>query len=121
GEIQDQSGGAGTSGIIDEARGVLAIGVVGYDINAYAVNVTAVCQRTWETFMQWKLQTFEKIQTAYNAALTAYNQKLTQAAADAGITISGQHPATNQSIMRTELKKSALIMLTGKHFGYSTA
>jgi hypothetical protein len=102
-----------TSGLVD---GGIAISIAGYDINAYTLTIKAACQRMPEAFTAWQLQTYDKIQAAYQAQQTAYDQKVAQAhAADAG-SIQGHNPALNRSVIQNELKKLCVEMMTGQHF-----
>ncbi len=94
------------------------VSAVGYDIIKFALNLQGVCQRTDEALTKWRLETFEKIQTAYQALQTAYNQKVAEAeaAAGTGIMIEGQNPASNRIVEKNELKKLCITMMTGQHF-----
>lgn len=92
------------------------VSVVGYDIAKFALNIQGVGVRTDEAMTTWRNETFGKIQTAYQALQTAYDQKVTQAEAAAGITIEGQNPAINRIVEKNELKKLCITMLTGQHF-----
>ena len=101
----------------DNPKGVLAVSVIGYDINAFAVNIGVNCLREKATYAKWQLETFDKIYTAYKALKTEYDQKVKQAQAQAmGIGMDGRNPAINLEIIQSELKKLSLTMLTGKHF-----
>jgi hypothetical protein len=96
--------------------GPVPVSVAAYDVVAFAVNVQGICKRTDESLMTWKLQTYEKILTAYQAQQTVYDQKLAQAKSAAGIVIEGRNPAANRVIEQTELKKLCMTMMTGQHF-----
>lgn len=108
----DQEGTA--SGTVD---GPVPVSVSGYDVHAYSLNVEGVCKRNPETYAAWQLQTYDKIQAAYQALQTAYDQKVAQAAAAAAETIPGHNPALNRSVIQNELKKLCITMMTGQHFG----
>jgi len=96
--------------------GLVPVSVTCYDVHSFSLNLQAVCIRTDEAFAVWQLDTFGKIQTAYQALQTAYDQKVTQAASAAGIPIEGQNPAINRIVEKTELKKLCITMMTGQHF-----
>ncbi|PLR36013.1 hypothetical protein CYR32_09670 [Chimaeribacter coloradensis] len=97
--------------------GTLPLSIMGYDINAYAVNLAANCVRTPEKYQAWQAAAFEKIVTAYQALKTAYDQKVAQADAQAAaVIIEGRNPAANREIEKRELKKLCITMLTGQHF-----
>ncbi|HEX6456721.1 MAG TPA: hypothetical protein VF009_09420 [Solirubrobacterales bacterium] len=104
----------GPAGSVD---GGIAASVATYDINAFTLTIKALCQRQPEAYAAWQLQTYDKIQAAYQAQKTAYDQKVAQAkGADAG-SIQGHNPALNRSIIQNELKKLCITMMTGQHFG----
>jgi hypothetical protein len=91
--------------------------VMGYDINAYTVNVSGLCSYTPETYQQWQQDAYDKTFTAYQALQSAYDQAVAKASAQVmGITIEGRNPDINLQIIKTELKKMCLTMLTGMHF-----
>jgi hypothetical protein len=94
----------------------IPVSIVCYDVFAFAVNIQGVCIRTDEEMSKWRLDTFGKIQTAYQALQTAYDQKVTQAEAAVGISIEGQNPASNRVIEKKELKKLCITMMTGQHY-----
>jgi len=96
--------------------GICPLSVATYDVNAFAVNIQAICKITTEWFAVWQLQTYEKIYTAYKALQTEYDQKVTQAEATVSIAIEGRNPTTNRTIEKTELKKLCITMMTGEHY-----
>lgn len=98
-------------------EGVLPVSVVGYDINAYAANVSALCSYMPSTYAKWQQDTYDKTYTAYKAMKTEYDQKMKEAQAqNMGISIEGRNPGMNRDIIARELKKHCLTMLTGMHF-----
>jgi len=101
-----------------QVSGSVPVSAVGYDIVKFALDVQGVCLRTDEAMVKWRLETFEKIQTAYQVLQTAYDQKVTEAAsaAGAGIMLEGQNPITNRVVEKNELKKLCITMMTGQHF-----
>lgn len=98
------------------ATGSVPVSVACYDVYSFALNIQGLCVRTEDTMAKWRLDTFGKLQTAYQALQTAYDQKVTQAESAAGITIQGQNPATNRIVEKNELKKLCITMMTGQHF-----
>lgn len=96
---------------------VLAISVIGYDINAYSVNISALCSYMPWVYAKWQQETYDKTFTAYKAMKTEYDQKVKQAQSQAmGIQMAGRNPGLNREIIARELKKHCLTMLTGMHF-----
>lgn len=98
------------------------LSIVGYDINAFAVNLAANCIRTPEKYQKWQSTCFDKIYTAWQGLKTAYDQKLSQAEAQAAaVIIEGRNPASNRDIEKAELKKLCITMMTGQHFSQFNA
>ncbi len=114
-KLEVRSGGPGLPS--DPVEGMVPISVAAYDVHAYTLNVEGTCLRTAEAYEAWQLQTFDKIQSAYQALQSAYEQKVTQAQAVAEGTIQGHNPGLNRAIIATELKKLCITMMTGQHFG----
>lgn len=107
---------------VPKVSGPIAVSVAAYDVHAFALNVQGVCVRQDAALVKWRLQTYEKIQTAYQALQTAYDQKVAaahQAARDAHMV--GQNPGLNRQIEMTELKKLCVTMMTGQHFSQFSA
>ena len=106
----------------DDPTGPVPVSIIGYDINAYAVNVAANCERTTAHYEKWQLSTFDKIYTAYKALKSEYDQKVAQAQAQIGaVVIRGRNPQANRAIEKAELKKLSISMLTGQHFSFFDA
>ncbi|MEU7820896.1 hypothetical protein [Catellatospora sp. NPDC049133] len=97
--------------------GSVPVSVTGYDVLGYAANFNGYCRRLTTTLDKWRLATYAVIYDAYQVLQAAYDQKVAQAEAAAGIVISGQNPALNKQVQQTELKKLCLTLLTGEHFG----
>ncbi len=99
--------------------GAVRVTVAAYDVRGFAVNAQGVCLRDdagQRTLQKWQLQTFDKIQAAYQALKNAYDQKVAQAEAAGGIAIEGRNPGLNRTIEKDELKKLCITMMTGQHF-----
>ena len=114
----------GSPGNVTDIIGSVPLSVVSYDVSAFSVHVVGTCKRDDKgagTLDQWKLKTFEKINAAYQALQTAYDQKVAQAEAQTGIMIEVRNPAQNRVIEKTELKKLCITMMTGQDFSQFNA
>lgn len=114
----------GSPGTVTDIIGSVAFSVTSYDVLAFTVHFVGTCQRDDKgagTLDQWKLKTFDRIYAAYQALQTAYDQKVAQAEAQAGIMIEGRNPAQNRVIEKMELKKLCITMMTGQHFSQFNA
>lgn len=101
---------------LDGEDAVVPISIVTHDVRAYAANVEVLCERTSRAFEVWQIQTFEKIVAAYEAARTAYEDKLKAAEVARGVVIEGRNPGINVQIIRNELKKQSLTLFTGEDY-----
>ncbi|MCF8256749.1 MAG: hypothetical protein K9J06_04310 [Flavobacteriales bacterium] len=80
------------------------------------VTVEVRCIRSQILYDEWRIKTYNSIVQGYRAKLSDYENKVTAAAINSGVDISGNNPGINQAIMREELKRSALEAITGQRF-----
>lgn len=73
-----------------------------------SATISLTCKRSPELFDTWKKETYEAILTAYQNKLTEAEYAKSQIAATAGIQIKGKNPLTNKKIIATELKKHCI-------------
>jgi hypothetical protein len=81
-----------------------------------AAAVEVKCQRTDRAMIRWRLDTHAKLTTAYKARLAEYEEKLAALEVQAGVAIRGMNPALNLELMKDELKKHCITILTEQHF-----
>lgn len=87
------------------------------DVSDIAVALEVKCQRTSRAFTKWQLETHGKIMDAYKTKLAEYEEKVAAAEIRAGVEIKGKNPALNLEIMKDELKKNCITILTDQHYG----
>jgi hypothetical protein len=87
-----------------------------FKVSMIAVAAEVKCQRTETAMHKWQLDTHAKLTSAYQARLADYEEKLAAAQVQAGVPIRGRHPATNLDLMKDELKKNCISILTDQHF-----
>ncbi len=92
-------------------EGIIPISVKGW-MQAFHVNVVAICELKPETRKAWQLKTYAAIMDAYQRALADYNEQVSAAQIQAGVDIQGRNPEFNRKIEKDELKKGALRLLT---------
>ena len=56
-----------TSKAMGDYGNIVPFSINCYDINSFFINVVATCERPWEAYETWQIQTFEKIMAAYQA------------------------------------------------------
>jgi hypothetical protein len=81
-----------------------------------AIAVEVRCRRTDRATAKWRLETHAKLTAAYQARLSEYEEKLSAAKLQAGIPISGKNPALNLELMKDELKKHCISILTDQSY-----
>jgi hypothetical protein len=107
--------GAWTVTLSDETDSIpFALDTWKYSQIAAAVEVK--CQRTDRAILKWRLETHAKLTTAYKARLSEYEEKLAALEVQAGVAIRGRNPLLNMELMKDELKKHCITILTEQHF-----
>lgn len=86
------------------------------DVSDIAVALEVKCQRTSRAYKKWQLDVHGKITDAYKTNLADYEEKVAAAEVRAGIEIEGKNPVLNLEIMKDELKKNCITILTDQHF-----
>ncbi len=101
---------------LDHERDSVPFALVTDEIANVSVAVEVTCQRTERAMMNWRLETHAKIQDAYQARKMAYEEKLAKLQIQAGIEIQGRNPGWNLELMKDEIKKNCVSILTDQHF-----
>lgn len=94
----------------------IPIAVIAQFTDGLATTVYILCERTKEKFADWQLETYDAIIQAYLNLKADYEEQLSAAAIQEGISISGRNPAQNREIEQTEIKKAAISIVTAQHF-----
>lgn len=110
--------GFGSAGYFNMAGevGAVSIAYFAYKVRDLAATIEIFCQRTARAMKAWQLKTHAALTQGYLAKLQEYESKLAEAAAAAGVVISGRNPMWNQRITTTELRKQCLTLLTAQQF-----
>lgn len=85
-------------------------------VSQVAAAVEVKCQRTDRAMMKWRLDTHAKLTQAYKARLSEYEEKIARLEMQAGVAIQGKNPALNIELMKDELKKNCITIITEQHF-----
>lgn len=70
------------------------------------------CILTETAYETWQIKTYNAILAAYEKKKAAYNNAAAEAKANAGIRIRGTNPTYNKELIRTELKKQAIYLMS---------
>lgn len=101
---------------LDDERGTVPFGLNTLRVSDIAAAVEVKCQRTARALKQWAADTHAKLTNAYRARLSEYEEQLAALEMQAGVEIEGQNPALNLQVMKDELKKHCISILTDQHF-----
>jgi hypothetical protein len=101
---------------LDHIVGRIPISGAGSASRTFAVNVEVVCQLRDEQFERWQLDTYAAIMTAYQKALSDYEDRMAAMQVARGVTIAGDNPEVNRATEREELKRACLTLWTGLTF-----
>ncbi|WTW92503.1 hypothetical protein OG216_03540 [Streptomycetaceae bacterium NBC_01309] len=96
--------------------GSTAFSSLTYHVRGFAMTIEIFCRRTERAYRAWQLKTHAAITTGYLAKVQAYESALAEAAAEAGVVISGRNPLWNQRLVSTEMRKQCLTLLTAQQF-----
>ena len=94
----------------------IPFGLTTNEVSDIAIALEIKCQRTSRAYKKWQLDTHAKLTDAYQAKLADYEEKLAAIQLQAGIEIEGKNPALNLEVMKDELKKNCISILTDQHF-----
>jgi len=106
------------------AEGGLKLGIFAYNTTKYVVSVKIDCELTEEALQAWRLATFDSIQTAFNERMLEYQEarsryeqelRLRQTEDNAEREF-GETPSRKEEIIRSELKKHCIAIITEDFF-----
>ncbi len=104
----------GTS--LNEERDSIPFAMATNQVSHVSLAVEVKCQRTDRAMMKWRLDTHAKLTNAYKAQLSEYEEKLAALEMQAGVAIEGKNPELNMELMKDELKKNCISILTEQYF-----
>jgi hypothetical protein len=82
----------------------------------YSVTVDIVCVRTAQAMAQWQSRTYDAILQASRDRLAEYEDRLNTLKAALTIKVAGKSPEEKQALIRAELEKSCISILSNQHF-----
>ncbi len=101
---------------LDGELDTIPLALDSFHLSQVAVAVEVKCQRTDRAMEKWRLETHAKLTTAHRAQVADYEEKLAALKAQAGVAIRGRNPLANDQMIRRELRKSCISILTDQHF-----
>lgn len=96
--------------------GQIPVNVVVWNAGIYTVNVEIVCLATEQAMAQWKARTHDTILKASRDREAEYEDQLRKLTADIQIKYAGQSSAEKKTLIRDELEKACVTILSNQHF-----
>ena len=96
--------------------GQIPVNIVVWNAGVYTVNVEIVCTATDQFMAQWKSRTHDTILQASRDREAEYEDQLRKLTADIQIKYAGQSAEEKQTLIRDELEKACVTVLSNQHF-----
>ena len=96
--------------------GTVPLSLVHYGYSALSVAISVNCECLPVTFEKWQLHTFNAVMQGYQRLKSAYDEQLAAARDSISASIHGRNPQANDKIVRDELKRSVITVMTGQRF-----
>jgi hypothetical protein len=103
----------------EPVTGPLNIAMHAYKVNSFAINLVVHCLLPSVEKKKWQLKTYDRIMDAYSKLLSEYNAKLSEyeekrrgIEVSKGIVIQGRNTKINLEMIKRELKKHCVTMIT---------
>lgn len=99
---------------MNNQQGAIPVAWRAFAVSAAAATIEIRCRRTVAAMNQWRLDTHEKIRTAYEARLSEYHAEQDKLALEVKEELEGGNPADNKRLAETELKRAAISIIANK-------
>jgi len=93
----------------------LSVAYLLWNVWSFTIGVDVYCRVAADAFAKWQQQVFDAITEAYLRLKSDYDEKVAASSIRQGVPILGRNPLENVRIIREELKKLVVIMLTGSN------
>lgn len=99
---------------LGDETGSIPIALKTFKTEVMSVAIEVKCRRTLRAMDEWRLDTHEKLQTAYEKRLADYNAELDKLSMLVEAEIRGGNPASNRKRAATEVKKAAIALIANQ-------
>ena len=96
--------------------GQIPVNISVWNAGMFTVNVEIVCTATEQAIAQWKARTHDTILQASRDRESEYEDQLRKLTADIQIKYAGQSSEEKQTLIRDELEKACVTILSNQHF-----
>ncbi|MFT3764737.1 MAG: hypothetical protein QM820_04360 [Minicystis sp.] len=99
--------------VFSEPAATVGIGMIGYGVRSYVVQVGLHCVREPSSFTAWQIQVHGALAAAHAQQVRSYEDRIAALAFQSrgAVALGGGNPEKNREIERNELKKSAIALL----------
>jgi hypothetical protein len=101
--------------------GMLDVAIRSLNVAAYVVSLEVQCERSARLMDSWRLDTYEKVLSAYRGQKAAYDSQALAASLGGAADVSGKNPDLNAALVKDELERGCLTLLTDQHFSHFDA
>lgn len=98
------------------STGIIPVSLMSQIAAGFAINIDVKCKPTLEAIEKWKISSYDQIAASYFALKRQHEDEIAALSINKGIEITGSSPERNKEIVRDELKKLVIEMLTGARF-----
>lgn len=106
---------------LNEETESIPIGVVSIRVADMAIVVEVVCRATDRAMDLWRIDTYNKLVNAYRLKKSEQDAILADRMAEVEFTVPGVSEGMNEKMIREELKRLCISMLTEQHFDHFKA
>lgn len=99
---------------LGDETGAIPVTLKAFKTEVMAVAIEVKCRRTERAMDEWRLDTHEKLQTAYEKRLADYNAELDKLSMLVEAQIRGSNPTTNRKRAATEVKKACIALISNQ-------
>jgi hypothetical protein len=101
---------------LNSVIGTLPFALGAFKVFSFFGTITMNCQLTPRSHSAWQEKVYAAIQLRYQQLQDAYDKAVNDVAPTLGVAIRGQNPDLNLALVKNELKKSCITLMTGQHY-----
>jgi hypothetical protein len=101
---------------LNDEVGQIPLTIIADGASTYTVAVEITCVPTAQKIAQWQIQTHDAILQASHDRLTEYEDRVNTLQASLQVKIAGKSPDEKRALVRAELEKSCVSILSNQHF-----
>jgi hypothetical protein len=109
-------GGIGPFALNHPDVGQIPVTVIAWNAGAYTVNIEINCQPTAQYMAQWQARTHDTILQASRDRQAEYEDQVRSLTADLQVKSAGKSSDQKQAMIRAELEKGCITILSNQHF-----